>query len=342
MKIRASAIGHDAERGQRVAVGVIRRPGGDLLLGRRPAHVEHGDLWEFPGGKRRSEETAIQALARELEEELGIQILRAVPLLSVPHDYGTHRVVLEVFVVDRWRGDPYGREGQEVRWVSPAALSDYRFPAANLPILTAVHLPRAYVVTPSPSGDIPAFLCALERCLVRGARLVQLRAPELAPDAYRTLAGAALALCREHGARLLLNAEPELALALGADGAHLNARRLAAARIRPVPRALWLGASCHSAEELAQAERIGVDFVSVSPVARTSSHPEAPPLGWSRVAALLAASPLPAYALGGVGPAEFAAALRAGCLGIAGIRELWFGTETLDDRALDDRARLEL
>jgi len=317
-----------------VVAAVIRRADGELLLSRRPAHVDQGDLWEFPGGKRQAGETRGRALARELDEELGIVVERAIPLLRVPHDYPTRRVLLDVFVVDRWHGSPRGREGQEIRWVAPSALHAYPFPAANLPIVNAARLPRACVVTAAPGEDTAAFLAALDACLVRGARLLQLRAPGLAPAAYRLLAVAALERCRAHGAELLLNADPALALELGAAGAHLTARRLMAATTRPVPRDLWLSASCHDATELAQARRIGVDFVLLSPVLATATHPGTVGLGWPALAALLASSALPAYALGGVGPAQFGAALEAGCVGIAGIGALWGGNAALDDEAL--------
>lgn len=317
-----------------VVAAVIRGDDGRILLSRRPAHVDQGDLWEFPGGKRHAGETRLAALARELDEELGIAILRAVPLLSVPHDYATRRVRLDVFVVDRWQGMPQGREGQEIRWVAADALDTLAFPAANLPIVNAARLPRACVVTPAPSAGPAAFLAALDACLARGARLVQLRAPECSLAAYRALAAAALACCRARGARLLLNADPALALELGADGAHLNARRLAATSARPLPRRLLLSAACHDAGGLAHAQRIGVDFVLVSPVLATATHPAAKPLGWPALAALLAPSALPAYALGGVGPAQLGAALRAGCIGIAGIGALWAGNAALDDAAL--------
>lgn len=317
-----------------VVAAVIRRDDGHVLLSRRPAYVDQGDLWEFPGGKRHAGETRVQALARELDEELGIGAQRAVPLLRIPHDYVTRRVLLDVFVVDRWHGEPHGREGQEIRWVAPASLPDYAFPAANLPIVNAARLPRACVVTPSPDGDEANFLAALDACLARGARLLQLRAPTLTHAAYRELAITVLARCRARGAALLLNADPALALELGADGAHLNARRLLATTTRPLPRTRWLSASCHDAAELAQARRIGVDFVLLSPVLATASHPNATPLGWPALAALAAAAGLPVYALGGIGPAQFGAALEAGCIGIAGIGALWQGTAALDDESL--------
>lgn len=317
-----------------VVAAVIRRTDGQVLVSRRPEHVDQGGLWEFPGGKLHAGEARREALARELFEELGIVVERALPLLCIPHDYPARRVLLDVFVVDAFRGEPHGREGQCVRWVAPSALAGLAFPAANLPIVTAACLPRALVITPEPTADRDAFLCALDDCLRRGARLVQLRAPGLDETDYAALAVAALAVCRARGARLMLNAAPALGLALGADGVHLNAGRLREYRARPVPPATLLSAACHDETELAQARRIGVDFALVSPVLPTTSHPHAVALGWQRLAALLAPSTLPVYALGGLAPAALAAALQAGCIGIAGIGALWQGGTALDDASL--------
>ena len=321
----------DTDARLHVVAAVIRRRDGDILVSRRPAHVEQGDLWEFPGGKLQPGETRRQALARELHEELGIEIERATPLLRVPHDYAARRVLLDVFSVDAWRGEPHGREGQRVRWVTPATLGTLPFPAANLPIVTAARLPRLCVVTPAPDAG---FLVQLDACLARGASLVQLRAPSLSGAAYRELAVRALERCRARGARLLLNAAPALCGELGADGVHLNAQRLRATHERPVARDVLLSAACHDAAALAHARHVGVDFAFVSPVLQTPTHPAAAPLGWQALGALIAPSALPVYALGGLRPADLGRALAQGCVGIAGIGAFWRGVARLDDGAL--------
>lgn len=317
-----------------VVAAVIRGSDGRLLLSRRPAHVDQGGLWEFPGGKLQAGEPRHAGLARELREELGIDVGRAVPLMQVRHHYPARSVLLDVFVVDRWQGAPHGREGQVVRWFEARELLELDFPAANLPLVNAARMPRVCLVTPSPGSEPDAFLAGLRRCVERGVRLVQLRAPALGPDDYRGLAVRALSICREGGARLLLNAEPTLALELGADGAHLSAARLARCRVRPVPRDHLLSAACHDAGSLARARALGVDFAFVSPVLTTSTHPDATPLGFTRLAELAATEPLPLYALGGLGCEELPAVIAAGCVGVAGIARIWGGRGPFDDDTL--------
>jgi 8-oxo-dGTP diphosphatase len=121
-----------------VAVGVILDGDRNILITRRRSDSHQGDLWEFPGGKVEAGETLVGALARELREELGIAIGHTSALLKVHHDYGDKVVLLDVHVVWEFSGEAQPRESQPMAWVSLQALSDYSFPAANLPIVKAV------------------------------------------------------------------------------------------------------------------------------------------------------------------------------------------------------------
>lgn len=121
-----------------VAVGVIVNGERHILIALRPARSHQGGLWEFPGGKVEAGETVQTALQRELLEELGLTVDACRPLLEVCHDYGDKSVLLDVWWVEAFSGEPEGREGQPLRWVSAEALAGYDFPAANQPIVSAV------------------------------------------------------------------------------------------------------------------------------------------------------------------------------------------------------------
>ena len=306
-----------------VAVGVIRDARGRVLLARRPAHLHQGGRWEFPGGKREPGEGRFEALRRELEEELGIRVRAARPWLRVEHRYPDRAVRLDVWRVLDFEGRPEGREGQAVEWVPVADLDGRDFPEANRSILRALSLPGLLLITPAPGDDPRRFLEALERSLADGVSLVQLRAPDLDAARLAALARPALALCRCAGARLVLNGPAGLARELGVDGVHLNSRRLAALRERPLPHPLLLGASCHDARQLARARALGADYALLSPVRATDSHPGATPLGWDGFAALARDAGLPVYALGGLGRGDLERARAAGAQGVAAIRGLW-------------------
>jgi 8-oxo-dGTP diphosphatase len=106
-----------------------------VLVTRRAPGAHQGGLWEFPGGKVEAEETLLEALARELREELGVRVVSTEPLMVLEHDYGDKQVRLDVHRVIRWSGEPRGLEGQPLAWQRPGQLRDWAFPAANQPIL---------------------------------------------------------------------------------------------------------------------------------------------------------------------------------------------------------------
>ena len=306
-----------------VAAAVIHDRAGRILIAKRPLDKHQGGLWEFPGGKVEAGETVEAALARELAEELGIAVTAAQPLIQVRHDYPDKQVLLDVWQVTAFDGKPHGVEGQPLAWVEPAQLSGYSFPAANRPIVAAARLPDRYLIT--PEGLSPEHLLSgMTRALDAGIRLIQLRAPALSHTDYRALAVDALALCTGR-AQLMLKGPVEWAAEFPAAGWHLTAQQLQqhAGQGRPVPNEQWLAASCHDVRELDLATAMGVDFVTLSPVLRTATHPEAQALGWSHAAELLSGFNQPAYLLGGLGPDDRAQALRAGAQGIAAIRTLW-------------------
>ncbi|WP_300274089.1 Nudix family hydrolase [Halomonas sp.] len=305
------------------AAAIISADGREVLIARRPSNVDHGGLWEFPGGKLAPYETGLGGLRRELHEELGVEIQRAQPLIRIHHEYPDKHILLDVWQVHDFSGEPFGREGQAVRWVPMGELANYPFPAANLPILRAVMLPTEYLIT-GEEKDEARFATRLERALVEdGVRLVQLRAKALDEAAYRERAQAALALCRKHGARLLLNGEPELLEAIDADGVHLTSERLMQLERRPIAEGKWLSASTHDRRQLDQAGRLGCDFVTLSPLRTTPSHPDVAPVGWHDFQQLVERAAMPVFALGGMTRHDANHARAVGAQGVASIRDFW-------------------
>lgn len=122
-----------------VAVAVMINDKNEVLLSLRQQHQHQGGLWEFPGGKLEKGESVYEALCRESKEELDIVITSAQPLIKVAHDYADKSVLLDVWHVDKFQGTPQGQEGQTVRWCSIYDLQVEKFPAANAPIISAIH-----------------------------------------------------------------------------------------------------------------------------------------------------------------------------------------------------------
>jgi 8-oxo-dGTP diphosphatase len=307
-----------------VAAAAIIDNQGRILVAKRPDHVHQGGLWEFPGGKLEVEETPEQALSRELEEELGIQPVEHEPLMRIRHRYDDRKVVLDFFRVTAYRGEVKGLEGQPLRWVQPSQMLPEAFPVADRPVITALQLPRHYLITGADPSQPSAFLERLEQAIIaKGISLVQLRAHGLTDSAYRHLLSEARLLCRARCSRLLVNRVEGVLEWLGeADGIHLTSHNLMSLRQRPQGPGL-IGASCHHPDELRQAERLGLDYVLLSPVQASSSHPETPGLGWDGFAVWVDQVNLPVYALGGMAAGDLSVAISHGAQGIAGITTFW-------------------
>ena len=307
-----------------VVAGVIRDATGRVLVAQRPAGKHLAGLWEFPGGKSDPGECPLDALRRELFEELGIRAETAEPLISVPWAYPGKTIVLDAWIVNAYAGEVHAREHEALRWVDVADLPNLPMPPADRPIVTALRLPDRYLITPPlASSALDVLLDGIDRACRAGIRLIQLRQPAWTPREIESSAADARAICIRHGASLLVNADLEIAARCAFDGVHVPARIARALDARPLPTDRWFAVSCHDEAELAHAVRIGADFATVAPVAATPSHPDASPLGWPRFAAFVAAAPLPVYALGGLGPDDIETSRSHGGQGIAAIRALW-------------------
>lgn len=305
-----------------VAAAVILNDKGQVLLAKRPDDKHQGGLWEFPGGKVEPDEPVLEALTRELDEELGIRVTSARPLIQVPHHYPDKSVLLDVFEVDAFSGEPWGREGQPVRWVDSHLLDDYDFPAANRPILAAAQLPSRLVITgAAESGD--EYVAKLAAAVEAGAEGVMLRAKQLSEEQFESVAGQCIDYCKGKGIFLSLNCAIEQANALNAEALHLSSDRLMQLQSREQFNGRWLSASCHCPEQLEKAQSLGLDFVTLSPVQVTRSHPETEPMGWERFSALAAETQIPVYGLGGLGEANVEQAWAAGAQGVAAISAWW-------------------
>lgn len=306
----------------RVAAGVIRDASGRILLSQRPEGKHLAGKWEFPGGKCDSEEDLRHALARELGEELGITVRHASPLLGLTHAYPETRVYLRLYEVDEFAGRVESREGQALRWAAASELQRIDMPAADRPMIKALTLDPCYAITPEPDqvGGVQGVVDLIRGALDSGVRLLQLRAPGMALHELEALARAISPHIRAGQARWLLNGPPELACSVGADGVHVSSRALEQLSGRPMPDDKLVIVSCHGQGELERAGSIGADFVCLSPVLATATHPDASPLGWEGFANLCRHSPLPVFALGGLSPEDVDRARAKGAFGVAGIR----------------------
>lgn len=329
-----------------VAVGVIQKTDGSLLLAQRPEGKPWNGWWEFPGGKVEPDESVMQALARELKEELGIdiQVDAATPWVIYTHEYPKNIVRLEFCRVPAWTGQERGLENQALRWVDPhAAVPVEPLLPAALPPLRWLRLPDRYLITGIGSAaNLRAYLDSLRKALERGVRLVQFREPAMADTAEGLAAlQQVLALCKAAGARCLVNSGHPAAWQEQADGVHLQAGH-ARARLGAGQRngttddapaepetALpeeagrrLLGVSAHHRDDIEVARRLHADFAVLGHVLETPSHPARAGMGWEAFTSAIDNAGLPVFALGGMRETHMQTAKRSGAHGIAVIRGL--------------------
>ncbi len=320
-----------------VVVGIVPNQEGQFLVTQRAQGVHLGGLWEFPGGKVEPGERRYEALKRELFEEVGIDVSYASPFMQLTFDYAEKRaekrVRLNIFYVSGWSGEAYGKECQPLAWCSLEQLLQRPFPAANSDIIRRLALSRTLAITPpsfTPSAlidctsGVPDLLRWFEHNLQRGVSLFQLRLPRCSQQMWRIVARDVSSLMAEHQGTVLVNGSDFESCPEWAGGLHMTSRQLLAHEGESAPNIVqegqWLGASCHTLEELQVAERVGVDYVTLSPVLATASHPDQAPLGWASFARLSEQVWLPCFALGGVSQADMQQATGYGAYGVAGIQ----------------------
>ena len=237
-----------------------------------------------------------------------------------------------------------------MKWLPVSQLSAHDFPAANLPIIKAVQLPDKYLIT-GKFTDSDDFIYKLKNALDSGIKLIQLRLKDniiIAPPSwlsakYRPSLDikensregiSQLQFLLEQSAELCKQAEANLMLNLSADyldmidlsqiefaGFHADSKTLISLSQRP--EGSLFSASCHNTEELLTAIKLHADFVLLSPVQKTASHPDMQAMGWQQFSNLIENIPVPVYALGGVSENDLKTAWQHGAQGIAAISALW-------------------
>ncbi len=292
-----------------VVAAAIVNAEGEVLLAQRPLHKHQGGLWEFPGGKVELGESALQALGRELEEELGIVPEKARPLMQLAWSYPGQDVWLDVWLVNCFKGIPYGREGQPIRWCAIEELDERSFPAANMPVLKALRLPSLLMIT-APDGRFPVH---------RPHALLVLRRSGLTVAEYCLWVEQIMQVWPKN--QLLLHDHWEIVEALGVAGVHCSSLMWKTCEQRlPLPANFLIGGSAHTVEDIEAMNRLEMDYATVSPVCPTASHPGATVLGWDGFACISRMARLPVYALGGMQSADLEVAWQRGAQGIAAIR----------------------
>lgn len=304
---------------QRVVIGIIQNKAGQYLIAKRAKGVHLENYWEFPGGKAKPHESFKTALRRELQEEIGIQVSKVRKLIEYDYEYEDRCIHFQVFKVFDFMSTISSREQQPLDWVDIRQLEVHDMPPANKAIIDALKLPALYMIADYAGTTADSFLNIIEKNLAAGIRLMQFRAHDLGEAEYVALAKKVYVLCEKYAASMICNCEQAWVNNFHTHGIHLSSPRLVEASKCATPK-IYFSASCHTAAEVALANRLNIKCILIGPVHATQSHPNAVNIEWAGFSRLCRSANMPVYALGGVESSDHLSASAYGAQGIAGIR----------------------
>ena len=307
-----------------VVIGILFDTDKNLLVSKRKEGTHLEGLLEFPGGKVKNLESAHDALKRELQEELNIEVQQARPLIQIPYSYPDRNILLDVYIVEQYSGEPEAIEKQELRFCSLHALNKNEFPKADHGIFQALRLPGLYTITPDYSDHAKNFKEKFKYLVSNPTiSMIQLRSHSLKSSEYIELSEYCKKICKQCEKKLIVNCDVDDFVQTCADGLHLTSQRLLNCRSRTEGDDFIIGASCHNKEEILHACYIGLDYIILGPVLEKYGHASVSVLTWSKFAELAKLSSIPVYAVGGLSFEHINECIQLGGQGIASIRSQW-------------------
>lgn len=300
----------------RAVVGVLRNKDQEILIAERKKDQFMAGFWELPGGKIEANESRQQTITRELKEELGLEVEQLSLHQTMVHRYEDRIVKLSIYNIDQYQNIPAGIEGQTIAWTKINDLNTYNLLPTMKAFIDSITLPDKYWITPSKNHQSDEWLAKFEQKLTKNTRLIQLRSKN-------TLDSLFIAelhnKCKRNNTKLLLNTVNKTFNEPYCDGYHLTTAEMLTLNKRPCTNDKLLGTSTHNLKEALQAQSIGVDFVVISPVQATKTHPDTFPIGWDNAKKVVDKLNIPVYFLGGMGEKDLVKTLKLGAQGIAGV-----------------------
>jgi 8-oxo-dGTP diphosphatase len=287
----------------KAVVGVLRNDKQQILIAKRQAHQFMGGFWELPGGKIEAEELGVTATELTLHQ-------------TMVYDYPQRRVELCIYNITQYRNTPQGMEGQELAWSDISDLSSFNLLPTMKAFIHSITLPTKYWITPSSNHQTDSWMSKFDEKMTQDINLIQLRSKnKLDVDFIEDLNNK----CKQHNIKLLLNTVDKSFDETHCDGWHMTTNEMLGLERRPCSEDKLLSASTHSLNEALIAQDLGVDFVVISPVQATKTHPDTIPIGWGTAQEVVNKLNIPVYFLGGMSLDDLDKALKVGAQGIAGV-----------------------
>ncbi|ABL02722.1 mutator MutT protein [Candidatus Ruthia magnifica str. Cm (Calyptogena magnifica)] len=300
----------------KTVVGVLRNKNQEILISKRKKEQFMGGFWELPGGKIETGESLKQAIIRELKEELGIQVNQLTLHKTMMHKYEDRAVQLSIYNINEHQNTPLGIEGQAISWASVDELNNYKLLPTMKAFISSITLPNKYWITPSSNHQSDEWMGKFNQKLNSDITLLQLRSKiELDNSFIRELNNK----CKKNNIKLLLNTINKTFNEPYCDGWHLTTTEMLKLSKRPCADNKLLGVSTHNLTEALKAQTMGADFVVISPVQTTKTHPDTISLGWDIAKEIVDKLNIPVYFLGGMALKDLEKTQQLGAQGIAGI-----------------------
>ncbi len=304
-----------------VSVAVLINSDQQVLLAQRPPLKPWEGWWEFPGGKIEKNETPVDAMYREIYEEIGVKVIQFTKWVTRKYSYGGNDVTLYFFKVYTWEGEVTSKEKQKLVWTYLQKPNVAPILSANQFIQKGFDLPKYYAITNLSEISKKVFLNQLQRKINDGLEMVQVREKNISFNEFRKFSKEVIEICKPKSVKVIINSDVNLAYELKADGVHLTSKELLS--IKKIPKNLIVSASCHTQKEINIAEQLNLNFIVLSAVKKTLSHPDMKPIGWDKFQKIVNKVNIPIYALGGLGTKNYEVALDNGAIGIASQRLIW-------------------
>ncbi len=300
----------------KAVVGVLRNNQQQILIAKRQTHQFMGGFWELPGGKIEVAESSQEAITRELKEELGINVVELSLHQTMVHNYPDRRVELSIYNIIQYQRTPKGIEGQEISWSDINNLSTFNLLPTMKTFIDSITLPTKYWITPSSNHQTDEWMAKFNEKISQDISLIQLRSKtKLDSEFIAELSNK----CKQNNVKFLLNTVDKSFNESYCNGWHITTSEMLNLKKRPCAKDKLLGASTHNLDEALRAQEIGADFLVISPIQATQTHPDTIPLGWDAAQEVVSEINIPVYFLGGMGLKDLDKALEIGAQGIAGV-----------------------
>ena len=297
----------------KVVAGILINSKNEVLISQRLTSQPWPGYWEFPGGKVEVNESLDQCLSRELFEEISINPLSYTEWITREFFQDNRVIRITFFKITRWTGEIQKKEVNDYRWINVENINSWpkKILPKNIYILKALALPPYYLIT-NFFEDEKSIIKTINSKDI----WIQYREPLLSTDKLHYYYEFLMKKC---ASKILINSRHKDLI--NNNGIHYTSTDLN--KVKNLDKNIINGASVHSLNELKLANKLGFDFVVLSQIKKTLSHPEREGMGWNKFKELANYSDVPVYALGGLNLSDLADAQKNGAVGISSQREGW-------------------